>query len=63
VRTISYHGCKGQGKLSTHTQTKFKKAKKNQTSTCNLGKPKKNCAKKAHHKTKKKHHVAVPSRA
>jgi hypothetical protein len=41
VRTISYHGCKGQGKLSTHTQTKFKKAKKNQTSTNNLGKHKK----------------------
>jgi hypothetical protein len=25
--------------------------------------PRKNCAKKAHHKIKKKHHIAVPSRA
>jgi hypothetical protein len=47
--------------LSTHTQTKFKKAKKNQASTWES--PRKNCAKKAHHKIKKKHHIAVPSRA
>jgi hypothetical protein len=25
--------------------------------------PRKNCAKKAHHKIKKKHHIAVPSGA
>jgi hypothetical protein len=25
--------------------------------------PRKKCAKKAHHKMKKKHHIAVPSRA
>jgi hypothetical protein len=25
--------------------------------------PRKNCAKKAHHKVKKKHHIVVPSRA
>jgi hypothetical protein len=36
----------GQGKLSTPKQN-FKKAKKNQTSTCNLGKPKKKLCKES----------------
>ncbi len=44
--TISYHGCKGQGKLLTPKQN-LKKEKKNQTSMCNLGKPKKKLCKES----------------
>jgi hypothetical protein len=48
--------------LSTPKQN-FKKEKKNQTSTYNLESPRKNCAKKAHHKVKKKqpHCCAIQS--
>ncbi len=55
-------GCKGQRKLSTPKQNlKNQRKIKLQHVTCKS--PKKNCAKKAHHKVKKKHHIAVPSRA
>jgi hypothetical protein len=52
----------GEGKLSTHKQNKKSKEKiKLQHVTWKS--PRKNCAKKAHDKIKKKHHIAVPSRA
>ncbi len=52
----------GQGKLSTPKQ-KFKKQRKIKLQHVTWESPRKNCAKKAHHKSKKKHHIAVPSRA
>ncbi len=59
VRTISYQG---QGKLSTHKQN-FKKQRKIKLQLVTWESPRKNCAKKAYHKIKKKHHIAVRSRA
>jgi hypothetical protein len=62
VRTTSYHGCKGQGKLSTPKENK-KKVRKIKLQHVTLESLRKNCAKKAHDKVKKKHHIAVPSGA
>jgi hypothetical protein len=46
-----------------NTQTKLKKQRKIKLQHVTWESPRKNCAKKAHDKIKKKHHIAVPSRA
>jgi hypothetical protein len=46
-----------------HPNKILKKKRKIKIEHLTLESPRKNCAKKAHHKIKKKHQVAVPSRA
>jgi uncharacterized cysteine cluster protein YcgN (CxxCxxCC family) len=41
----------------------FKKQRKIKLQHATWESPRKNCGKKAHHKIKKKHHIAVPSGA
>jgi hypothetical protein len=53
---------KGRGKFSTRKQNK-KKQRKIKLQHGTWESPRKNCGKKAQDKIKKKHHIAVPSRA
>jgi hypothetical protein len=56
VRTIRYRGCKGEGQSSKPKQFFLEKQRIIKLQTWES--PRKNCAKKAHHKIKKKHHIA-----
>jgi hypothetical protein len=62
VRTISYNGRNGEGNLSTPEQN-LKKQRKIKIQHVTWKSSRNNCPKKAHDKMKKKHHIAVPSRA